>query len=410
MYSKGRCIVSACALLIIQEATAAGMDCTKAANTVEKTICANKIVYELDTQMGTVYRELMKASSDGQAELKSTQRLWLKARNDCVEDTCLEQSYRERLQLLQAQWKEAVVFKPSDLDKQVLDDLQKRIRAASENDPEFALERTLDSLAIKTRQTSFSSEPDDDQYSEKTHVPKAVPKGVSRHEWSALLASNLNAHTELGQITFTLFDLDGDGQRDLIVQTYIGGTGLFTLFETYRRDGDRFTRRTAALDKESGVGSSLYSTNDRGANQSVNWITVRGKVYAAYRDSGYGVDQVYLLSPLQMNREVPIVTVHYRYQLRIPRTQHHNGNNITYKLKPELQQALTQGLATMDEELSGTRQERQPICPIPQSAKDSEEEYYGYGAGYYAVESVADFPVIIGTECFIARLNNWFGT
>ncbi|WP_225739918.1 MULTISPECIES: lysozyme inhibitor LprI family protein [Pseudomonas] len=401
--------MSAGVLLFLQQAMATGMDCTKAVNAVENTICADKGLYELDAQMGVVYRGLMKSPTDRLPDLKRTQRLWLKARNECADDiSCLEQSYRERLQLLQAQWKEAVVYKPNEIDQEVLEDLQKNIRAASKIDPEFALERALDALTIKNGQTSFSAEPDDDQYSEKTHFPKTTPKGVSQSEWSALQASNLDADTELGQTSFTLLDLDGDGHRDLIVQIYTGGTGLFTFIETYRRDGDRFIRRTPTLGQESAVGSSLYSINDRGANQSVSWISIRGKVYAAYRDSGYGVDQVYLLSPLQINRQVPTVKVHYRYQLQIPLTQQHEDSNTTYKLKPELQRALAQGLSKMDEEPPVSGQERQPICPVPPSVNDS-EEYYSYGAGYYAIESVADFPVIIDTECFIARLNNWFG-
>lgn len=402
--------MSAGVLLFLQQAMATGMDCTKAVNAVENTICADKGLYELDAQMGVVYRGLMKNPTDKLPDLKRTQRLWLKARNECADDiSCLGQSYRDRLQLLQAQWKEAVVYKPNEIDQEVLEDLQKNIRAASKTDPEFALERTLDALTIKNSQTSFSAEPDDDQYSEKTHFPKTTPKGVSQSEWSALQASNLDADTELGQTSLTLLDLDGDGHRDLIVQIYTGGTGLFTFIETYRRDGDRFIRRTTARGQESVAGSSLYSVNDRGANQSVSWISIHGKVYAAYRDSGYGVDQVYLLSPLQINRQVPTVKVRYRYQLHIPLTQQHEDSNTTYKLKPQLQRALAQGLSQMDKEPPVSGQERQPICPAPPSVNDT-EEYYSYGAGYYAIESVADFPVIIDTECFIARLNNWFGT
>nr|WP_207196896.1 lysozyme inhibitor LprI family protein [Pseudomonas sp. TH08] len=389
---------------------AAGMDCTKAANVVENTICASKELHELDAQMGMVYRGLMKASVQTQPELKRSQRQWLDTRNECAEDvSCLDQHYRERLQLLQAAWKAAVVFKPNDIDKQVMDDLQQRIQAMSKKDPEFALERTLASLSIKSPLTTFYAESDDGQYSEKTHFPKSSPKGVTQSEWKAMQASNLDADTELGQTTFNLLDLDGDGQRDLIVQTYTGGTGLFSFFETYRRDGDRLTRRTAALGQESGIGSSLYSISDRGANQSVNWISIRGKVYAAYRDSSYGVDNVYLLSPWQANHLVPKLTIHYRYQLSIPRIQPDDEHKTTYKLKPDLHRALAQGLATVGEETSDSGQERKPMCPIPPSTTDR-EEYYGYGAGYYAIEQVADFPVIIGSECFIARLNNWFGT
>ncbi|AMT90336.1 MULTISPECIES: lysozyme inhibitor LprI family protein [Pseudomonas] len=74
MYIKGRYILSACLLVFVQQATAAAMDCKKAANDVENTICANKTLYELDAQMGTLYRQLMSAATTGQPELKRTQR------------------------------------------------------------------------------------------------------------------------------------------------------------------------------------------------------------------------------------------------------------------------------------------------------------------------------------------------
>ena len=400
--------MSVCALLFIQHAMASAMDCTKAATVVEKTICANTGLYELDTQMGEVYRQLMKASVETRAQLRGAQRLWLKTRNECAEDvSCLDQRYREQLKSLQAQWAEVVARQPSGVDKEVLDDLQKRVQVASQSDPEFALERTLASLTIKSPETLFSAEPDNDQFSDKTHFPKRIPKGVSPDEWKALSATDFEADTALGPTSFTLLDLDNDGPRDLIVQTYTGGTGLFTFVEIFHRDGDRFTRRTQASDGES-IGGSLYSINERGSNQSVNWISLRGKIYAAYRDSGYGIDNVYLLGPWQANSLVPKLTVHYRYQLSIPRTQPDDEHKTTYRLTPDLHRALARGLASIEEDSSNGGQARKPMCPIPPSATDP-EEYYGYGAGYYAIEQVADFPVIIGSECFIARMNDWFG-
>ncbi|MFM9383580.1 hypothetical protein [Pseudomonas sp. UV AK001] len=64
MYIKGRYIVSAGILLFFQQAMATGMDCTKTVNVVENTICADKSLYELDAQMGMVYRGLMESIID----------------------------------------------------------------------------------------------------------------------------------------------------------------------------------------------------------------------------------------------------------------------------------------------------------------------------------------------------------
>jgi len=405
VYIKGRYIVSVCALLFFQHALATGMDCTKAANAVENTICANKGLYELDTQMGSAYRTLMNATSQAQVELKRSQRQWLKVRNECVEDVaCLDQHYRERLQALYAQWVDAVAYQPDDVDKQVMEDLQQRIQDLSKDNPEFALERALDSMALDSGATSFSGASGED---EQSLFPKTIPQNVTGDEWKALKASDIDGAAESGQTTYTLMDMDGDGQRDLIVETYSGGTGMFSYTEPYRRNEDRFISTTSGPAHESG---SLFHTNDRGANQSVNWIKVRGKMYFAYRNGSYGVDQVFLLNPLKINNEVPTLTVRYDYQLTVPHTQYLEDGTTPFELDPALQMVLAKALIKVNaNEALETGQQKTPICPIPSSVQDS-DDYYSFGASYYAVEPVADMPVVIGNECFIARLINWYGS
>ena len=71
---------------------------------------------------------------------------------------------------MHAQWQAAVAYQPDDLDKQVLDDLQKRIQAASKEDPEFALDRVLAALAVKTTVGGFDGDARDDD-SSTTHFP-----------------------------------------------------------------------------------------------------------------------------------------------------------------------------------------------------------------------------------------------
>jgi len=405
VYIKGRYIVSVCALLFFQHALATGMDCTKAANAVENTICANKGLYELDTQMGSAYRTLMNATSQAQVELKRSQRQWLKVRNECVEDVaCLDQHYRERLQALYAQWVVAVAYQPDDVDKQVMEDLQQRIQDLSKDNPEFALERALDSMALDSGATSFSGASGED---EQSLFPKTIPQNVTGDEWKALKASDIDGAAESGQTTYTLMDMDGDGQRDLIVETYSGGTGMFSYTETYRRNEDRFISTTSGPAHESGP---LFHTNDRGANQSVNWIKVRGKMYFAYRNGSYGVDQIFLLNPLKINNEVPTLTVRYDYQLTVPHTQYLEDGTTPFELDPALQMVLAKALIKVNaNDALETGQQKTPICPIPSSVQDS-DDYYSFGASYYAVEPVADMPVVIGNECFIARLINWYGS
>ncbi|MFW9078010.1 lysozyme inhibitor LprI family protein [Pseudomonas sp. P2757] len=410
MNIKGRYIVSACALLFTQLATAAGMDCAKAASVVEIAICANKPLYELDVQMGAVYGRLIKAATQRQPEVKSAQRQWLKTRDACGEDvSCLNQRYTDRLQALHAQWTDAVAYQPDDIDKQVTEDLQQRIRDMSKVYPEFALERAVGSLTISKGQTSFDGDPNDDPSEDHTLFPKKTPKGVTQDEWRALTASGLDADAAQGRATYTLMDLDGDGQRDLLIATYTGGTGLFTFYDTLRRDGGRFTRRLTPYDPEAGAGSSLFSISDRGADQWASWIKSHGRTYLAFRDGSYGVDELYLINPLKINRQIPTITVRYDYRLTVPRSQYREADNTTYKLDPGLRKTLSRALIKSN---AGKPQQPSestaPLCPIPASG-EGDDNYSSYGASYYAVEPVTDMTVIIGNDCYIARLINWYG-
>ena len=163
MFINGRYIVSACALLFFQQAMASGMDCTKAANAVEKTICADKGLYELDAQMGVVYERLMILAGKAQPELRSDQRQWLKIRNQCADVSCLEPIYRSRLQALQAQWIASITYQPDDVDTQVMEDLKRRIQDLRKHNPEFALERALDALAYSEDESGFSADLNEDE-------------------------------------------------------------------------------------------------------------------------------------------------------------------------------------------------------------------------------------------------------
>ncbi|MGF6210148.1 lysozyme inhibitor LprI family protein [Pseudomonas frederiksbergensis] len=406
MYTKGRCILSACALLATPHALATGMDCTKAASTVEKTICANPALYELDTQMGSVYRGVIDANPQVKSNLKTAQRLWLKTRDQCAENVdCLDQRYRERLQILLEQRNEAAANQPAGSVKLMLDDVRQAILTASKTDAEFPLERALHTLAIKTGTTSFSNEADNGNAFEEAHFPKKMPEGVTQDEWRALTTSKVAGAGENGNTSYMLIDLDGDGLRDLVVDTYAGGTGLFSFIETFRRTGDVFVRRVSTGDAE----SSLFSLNDRGANQSVNWINIRGQVYAAYRNSYYGIDQVYFLDPFKVPGSVPIVAVNYRYQLWVPKIQKNEASGSSIRLDGALHKALTQALGKVSKiEAKDVGDQSSPLCPIP-STGEGDGAYYSYGTGHYTFEIVGDMSVVIGEQCYIGRLMDWFG-
>ena len=79
-------------------ANAASFDCNKAATFVEKTICANPELSNLDDLMANNYR-LMRAAGIGagaQSHLKQSQRDWIKIRNKCASIACLKFQYLAR--------------------------------------------------------------------------------------------------------------------------------------------------------------------------------------------------------------------------------------------------------------------------------------------------------------------------
>ncbi|WP_266156325.1 lysozyme inhibitor LprI family protein [Dyella silvatica] len=83
-------------------AHAAGFDCHKAQSTVEKTVCADPALSQLDSQLASAFHQAM-AATPGDAALLRVQRNWLKQRDACNDDkTCLTWNYHQRLSALAA--------------------------------------------------------------------------------------------------------------------------------------------------------------------------------------------------------------------------------------------------------------------------------------------------------------------
>lgn len=81
-------------------AQAASFDCAKASTSVEKTICADSQLSELDSQLMQAYKNSLSSTADANL-LKSQQINWLlNTRNKCTEPTCIQQVYKERIAVL----------------------------------------------------------------------------------------------------------------------------------------------------------------------------------------------------------------------------------------------------------------------------------------------------------------------
>ncbi|WP_446901485.1 lysozyme inhibitor LprI family protein [Burkholderia sp. YIM B11467] len=388
------------------ESFAAGLDCTQATSPTEKAVCASNDLHLDDGRLSAFYRKLSDALPPGQrTTLRTAQLGWLKTRDQCGADHgCLEQRYLSRIADLQARLATVLAYRPDAEDKAALDDLRTLVEQARRTDSRSPVDKAIERLRIKDAVTHFSSESGGEQ---GPVFPAARPGGVTADEWKALKASQIdNDDTAMGAF-YTLIDLDGDGRRDLVVESASNGTGLWSSVDVLRRNGGKFE---VPGESNEAIERSLYTTNGRGANQAAEWIRVRGRVYALYRDSHYGVDEFYLLRPFTVVDQVPKLTVHYRYRLSVPVEQHDEGGKSTTVLDGTLHAALEQALHAVSDSTALDAGADKPLCPIPPDVQgDDRSEYSNYGPGHYTYEIVGDMPVHVGGKCYIGRLIDWFG-
>ncbi|MFM9433867.1 uncharacterized protein ACFDR9_000913 [Janthinobacterium sp. CG_23.3] len=409
------CVVFVAAFLPTAQALSAGLDCALAKTATESAICVDEELQRLDSRLSLLYGKLGRAQPLQREALRQAQLSWLKARDRCGADTsCITQRYQERIDATSAPLRDAVAYQPDSEDRLALAELRQAVDAMRQSDPEFALEKVLRRMRIKTGTTSFSNVANDKEQDAGRQFPRIRPAGVTQDEWRALLDSKIDGGGENGSAGYTLVDLDGDGRRDLVLDSYVGGTGLFSYTSALRRDGGKFTgvHRGAEDDVDAAEGPGyLFSTNGRGANQSGHWIRLRGRVYAAYQVGYYGVDNIYLLRPLTVVGKVPKLAVHYRYQLAVPKIQRNEEKGTTTALDDALHAALTRALGLVGKERANdVGNGEKPLCPVPDAAGDDERAAYSsYGPGHYTYEIAADVPVWVGRQCYLGRLVDWFG-
>ena len=86
-------------LLAAPQAMAAGFDCSKAGTAIEKAICADPKLSELDEYLGRYYAVALDTLPDAATCLKADQRDWVKSkRNPCgTKNECLTKTYLDRL-------------------------------------------------------------------------------------------------------------------------------------------------------------------------------------------------------------------------------------------------------------------------------------------------------------------------
>lgn len=294
-----------------------------------------------------------------------------------------------------------------ETDAAALKTLLNAMTKQQKTDPEGDLSKIAGQFPLTGRVTDFTL-----SYDEDAPLPTTKPSpAIDDDEWQAFSRSAVSAESENGRLNVTLVDLDNDGKRDLIINSYVGGTGLFSYTGVLRRSGDKFLPVDENSD-DFGVTGALFSENGRGANQWSQWVRINGQVYALWFNGVFGEDNIYLLRPFSTGDKVPVVTLRYRYTLDaidVEREEHPSTPMLNSKDKARLQKSLE----TMQNHLLKDLPPDQPagaICPVPEGISAEDAEWYSSGvAGHYTIETVALIPVWLNEKCYIGTVFSHHG-
>ncbi|WP_168189571.1 DUF1176 domain-containing protein [Limnobaculum zhutongyuii] len=299
-----------------------------------------------------------------------------------------------------------------DDDNAAVKQLYQALEDERKKDSQLAVDKVMERYShISDRQTEFTI-----QYIEQNgeyRLPSEKPSAdISDDEWQAFIKSDVIAEeTEQRGASYTLVDLDGDGQRDLIIDAYIGGTGLFSDISVLKRYKTEFNPVGPSAQNGEFVPVTMYSLNGRGANQADYWIKLNGQVYVAYRNSTFGTDNIYLLKPFSQSAKIPKMTIRYQYALAL-RKENERPKEVVLDAADLAE--LEKSLARMSDEMLHDGLPvwsfNHPICPIPASvSKENAQFYYTGDPLHYTVERVADIPVWLKGKCYVGSVGTPFG-
>jgi len=97
--------------LFVSSAYAVSFNCQKAKTFIEKAICTNPELSELDDELGSLY-QLAVTDNKNPAVFKKQQLGWLKQRDTCQTVDCVKKSYKQRIATLNKYNNNPDNFKP----------------------------------------------------------------------------------------------------------------------------------------------------------------------------------------------------------------------------------------------------------------------------------------------------------
>ena len=306
----------------------------------------------------------------------------------------------------------------SDLDG-VLERLRAEIAAVPADDPapiDTVLARYRDETGIDL-QIPVAGDSD-------APLPALVrPANITPADWDAVTRylrgtdAQHSVPVEMGELSLSLLDLDGDGQRDLVQSAYSGGTGLYTQVDMLRRDPQRGFVVPDSLDPQRPWAQGQYGLSGRGSDQGLYWLRIDGVSYIAYRDGDYYGDTLLLNRPLSADprERSPTTRLKVRYgrehRLADP-VMHVDGepldaNATAIAADRRLLKHIDRLLAALTLDGDGVAHfgDAQARCPVPPGTDPGEADIWPWrGAGSYTFDTAADTVIRSGKQCYSATL------
>ncbi|MBT9521752.1 MAG: hypothetical protein IV101_12760 [Dechloromonas sp.] len=407
MFNLQLSLIKALLLIFVSStACASSIDCSKAKNVAEKTICGSEHGYLVneDKKLNRAFVKLLEVlPEDQKAIVFAEQKKWLRLRDKCQDDrSCLSERYSERRQAIVAKQRELSAYKPDNTDLEALAQFRMTIEQNMLNDKEFPLENAIEKYSLAKEIFSMG------HFCFNSDDLMERPKKVTAEEWAAF--SSLATYSESIKNScpdFSWLDVDGDGQRDLLVRSYASNAFFEAVLKrtgkTFGDVGHVFEDMWQIEDTE-----EIFSWDCKGCDEDAAWVRINGRVYRAFRNGRFGINEVFLLSPLRVNIEAPRLVVKYGYSLRVVFDSSVTQPLFAYNSqnKRTLQSAITKTLEKLSSQSeTPPSQNSSPLCPIPKGTpKQERSKYTRYADGSYPFEAVADFPIWIAKQCHIARL------
>lgn len=361
----------------------------------ERVVCADAILSQLNSKLAERFHADFDRVPHVLHAMPGSDPVHWKRRLCGTDTACLAAQYRESL---------AGYEQPDASEVDAVESFRKLVDGLRTAHPQDAVGAAYKLIAVSNRITTFASEIGEIGTQALGGLPSGRPDGVSEDEWRALLASSLAEASEHGivptPLLYTLLDIDGDGNRDLVIDSERQyEAGRLYAFRTLRRTGTRFipfniTGNVVAT--ATGAGDPVYLPDEPGFGiLQGKWVSLNNRLFRFYANSDRGIDEIYLLRPGRRLSKVPRLTVDYLHRLKLVSEA---------AISPQRRLSVDEALAEVYTAKIRSAYTA-PLCAAPDDILGDANRSYS-PPNLWSMSTVGDFPVKLAGVCYISQLRN----